>query len=61
MKCPTCHKETTFEGNPFRPFCSERCRLIDLGLWAGGEFRIPSQEKPPEDTHPSNGKAEDDD
>jgi uncharacterized protein len=61
MKCPTCRKETKREGNPFRPFCSERCQLIDLGRWAGGEYRVPSQEKPPEENHFSNGHAEDDD
>jgi endogenous inhibitor of DNA gyrase (YacG/DUF329 family) len=29
------------EKSPFRPFCSERCRLIDLGAWAGEDHRIP--------------------
>ena len=62
MTCPTCRKETTSAVNPFRPFCSERCKMIDLGRWAGGEYRIPSEEKPAEDTHrPPNGKPEDDD
>ncbi len=28
------------KGNPFRPFCSERCKLIDLGNWLGGRYRI---------------------
>lgn len=44
VKCPTCHTETVWEGNPYRPFCSERCKLIDLGKWAGGEFRIEGEE-----------------
>jgi endogenous inhibitor of DNA gyrase (YacG/DUF329 family) len=61
MKCPTCQKETTTTENPFRPFCSERCKMIDLGRWAGGEYRFPSQEKPSEEVHRSNGKSEDDD
>jgi endogenous inhibitor of DNA gyrase (YacG/DUF329 family) len=56
MKCPTCGKETTHEGNPYRPFCSERCKLIDLGKWAGDEFRIPTKEIPK-----SNGNFEDED
>ncbi|HLH30050.1 MAG TPA: DNA gyrase inhibitor YacG, partial [Terriglobia bacterium] len=34
LKCPTCKKETEYSGNPSRPFCSERCKLIDLGKWA---------------------------
>ena len=42
--CPTCKKITTREENPNRPFCSARCKLIDLGRWAGGEYRIPSEE-----------------
>jgi endogenous inhibitor of DNA gyrase (YacG/DUF329 family) len=61
MKCPTCNKDTTPEANPFRPFCSERCKQIDLGRWAGGDFRIPTQEKPAEESHQSNGQPEDGD
>jgi endogenous inhibitor of DNA gyrase (YacG/DUF329 family) len=49
IACPTCRRETAWEGNPWRPFCSERCRLIDLGAWAGGEYRIPSGERPADD------------
>jgi endogenous inhibitor of DNA gyrase (YacG/DUF329 family) len=61
MKCPRCHKETTLEGNPYRPFCSERCKLIDLGRWAAGEYRIPTNEKPPEEAYGTDGQSEDDD
>jgi endogenous inhibitor of DNA gyrase (YacG/DUF329 family) len=32
-------------GNPFRPFCSERCKMIDLGAWATESYRIPVQEE----------------
>ena len=39
-KCPTCKQITEWDDNPFRPFCSERCKLIDLGGWAKGEFII---------------------
>jgi uncharacterized protein len=45
-----CQKETQFEGNPYRPFCSERCKLLDLGNWAGERYRMPTKEKPPEET-----------
>lgn len=45
VTCPTCKKETTWEDNPFKPFCSERCRLIDLGKWASEEYRIPGEKK----------------
>lgn len=41
VKCPTCGRQTEYsEKNPFRPFCSERCRLIDLGAWAEGAYTI---------------------
>ena len=46
ITCPTCKRETTWEENPFRPFCSERCRLLDLGKWASEEYRIEGEEKP---------------
>jgi endogenous inhibitor of DNA gyrase (YacG/DUF329 family) len=59
MKCPICNKEIEYAGNLFRPFCSERCKLIDLGRWAGGEYRIPTKEQPPEEIHKSNGQRED--
>jgi endogenous inhibitor of DNA gyrase (YacG/DUF329 family) len=38
--CPACRNITTWEENPNRPFCSERCKLIDLGAWASDEYRI---------------------
>lgn len=38
--CPICKQETQVKGNPFRPFCSERCKLIDLGNWLGERYRI---------------------
>jgi endogenous inhibitor of DNA gyrase (YacG/DUF329 family) len=43
--CPVCRKETRWADNPFRPFCSERCRLIDLGKWASEEYRVPGDQK----------------
>lgn len=42
-----CKTATTWEENPFRPFCSERCKLIDLGAWADGQYRIPVEQDPP--------------
>ncbi|MGZ3775538.1 MAG: DNA gyrase inhibitor YacG [Pseudobdellovibrionaceae bacterium] len=42
VKCPQCGHLTFYTtDNPFRPFCSERCRLIDLGEWASESYRIP--------------------
>lgn len=43
VKCPTCGRETEFTGNEFRPFCSERCQLIDFGAWADEEFALPAE------------------
>jgi len=43
MKCPICKKEVEF-GSPLMPFCSDRCRLIDLGMWSNEEYRIPSSQ-----------------
>jgi len=39
IKCPICRKETR-QGDPFFPFCSQRCKLVDLGAWATGRYRI---------------------
>jgi endogenous inhibitor of DNA gyrase (YacG/DUF329 family) len=43
LKCPICRKECAWEDNQARPFCSERCRLIDLGRWASGEYALPGE------------------
>jgi uncharacterized protein len=40
MKCPICKKDAP-PGDPEFPFCSERCRLIDLGNWASEKYAIP--------------------
>ena len=61
IACPVCRKKTTWEDNPWRPFCSERCRLIDLGKWASEEYRIAGEKKDipeesPEEKNPENGR-----
>jgi len=43
VKCPRCGKMTEYSGNEFRPFCSERCKLIDFGAWADEKFALPSE------------------
>jgi endogenous inhibitor of DNA gyrase (YacG/DUF329 family) len=43
VKCPTCRTEVEWEHNRFRPFCSERCQLIDLGAWTEERYRIPGE------------------
>jgi endogenous inhibitor of DNA gyrase (YacG/DUF329 family) len=47
VKCPTCGRELEWSGaSPFRPFCSERCRLIDLGAWLSEENAIAGEPAP---------------
>jgi len=48
MKCPTCGKPAEWKDNPFRPFCSERCQLVDLGRWVEGEYCVPGEPLPHE-------------
>ncbi len=44
VKCPTCGKEVRWvPENRFRPFCSERCKQIDLGAWAAEKYKIARQ------------------
>jgi hypothetical protein len=43
VKCPTCGREAEYTGNEYRPFCSERCKLIDFGAWADEEFALPAE------------------
>ncbi len=43
LRCPICKKPAT-AGSPDFPFCSERCRSVDLGKWATGAYVIPSTE-----------------
>ena len=43
IKCPTCRKAGFWMEKPLGPFCSERCKLVDLGKWLGGEHRISSR------------------
>jgi endogenous inhibitor of DNA gyrase (YacG/DUF329 family) len=44
IKCPQCQAVVSWQDNPHRPFCSERCQLIDLGQWADESYRIPGAE-----------------
>ena len=57
VECPTCHRRVEWSAaNPFRPFCSERCRLVDLGAWFSGARAIPD-ESTPELAHPEDDAA----
>jgi len=44
IRCANCDRETTLDAsNPWRPFCSERCKLLDLASWLDGEYVIPGR------------------
>ena len=59
MKCPICKKEVAL-GDPHMPFCSERCRVTDLGNWASEKYVIPgplaSEMEPEEGDRDGNGE-----
>lgn len=44
IACPVCKNKTTWEENPWKPFCSERCKLLDLGKWISEEYKIEGKE-----------------
>jgi endogenous inhibitor of DNA gyrase (YacG/DUF329 family) len=48
-KCPTCGKPVDRKDNEWRPFCSERCKLIDFDKWTSEEYRVPGQRINPGD------------
>jgi endogenous inhibitor of DNA gyrase (YacG/DUF329 family) len=43
VSCPRCGRRHEWEGNPFRPFCSERCKVIDFGGWLEERNAIPGE------------------
>ncbi len=55
MNCPICKREVK-PTDPYMPFCSERCKLIDLGRWASEKYAIPGpSSEPPEPKDDING------
>jgi uncharacterized protein len=51
VPCPSCRRPALYgPANPWRPFCSERCRSVDLGAWASEQFRVPAEAPPDDDT-----------
>jgi endogenous inhibitor of DNA gyrase (YacG/DUF329 family) len=50
FKCPTCQRAISWDDAfPFRPFCSERCKMVDFGAWVSGTHAIPGEPALPED------------
>jgi endogenous inhibitor of DNA gyrase (YacG/DUF329 family) len=56
VKCPTCQREIDWSQSPFRPFCSERCKLIDLGAWLAEKHAIPGEPAPDDSGHAQPGQ-----
>jgi len=54
VKCPTCGRAIEWsDTSPYRPFCSERCRLIDLGAWLSEQRAIPDEDPQEGGSEPS--------
>jgi uncharacterized protein len=54
MRCPVCKREFDKGASTALPFCSERCRTIDLGRWLGEEYGMPVMPDPEADELPEN-------
>ena len=49
VRCPACGGDSVYApGNRYRPFCSERCKHLDMGAWAAEHFRVPAEAPPDE-------------
>jgi endogenous inhibitor of DNA gyrase (YacG/DUF329 family) len=59
-QCPICNRPVEWQDNPFRPFCSERCQLIDLGKWVSEEYRVPGKPAPSESDEDDEGRRDSD-
>lgn len=44
VKCPTCETSFLYYDSEFRPFCSERCKMVDLGHWFEETYKVPLKE-----------------
>ncbi|TAN11424.1 MAG: DNA gyrase inhibitor YacG [Burkholderiaceae bacterium] len=62
VRCPTCGGPSRFDAsNPYRPFCSKRCKLQDLGAWASESYRVDAAERSDttgKPTDPDSGRHE---
>lgn len=65
VKCPTCEKEFNYYSSEYRPFCSEKCKMVDLGHWFKETYKVPEkeQDKDKKDNekpkhHPNDGENE---
>ena len=57
VACPACGGESIYAAsNAYRPFCSERCKNLDLGAWASEAYRVPSVAPPDTEADPDAGE-----
>lgn len=66
VTCPKCGQPSLWTGNRFRPFCSERCKILDLGGWAAEKYKVEMEGEEPSPDHeaetgawPADKKTED--
>lgn len=45
IDCPSCGESFSYYTSEFRPFCSERCRMVDLGQWLREDYKVPGREE----------------
>ncbi|MBS1209887.1 MAG: hypothetical protein H6R19_2285 [Proteobacteria bacterium] len=51
VSCPQCGRAVVWGAeSPYRPFCSERCKLIDIGAWASGQYFVAGEDEIPGET-----------
>jgi hypothetical protein len=60
MRCPICRKQVPGAGNSYRPFCSERCKLIDLDHWLSERYRISTRVESQDEDDPAGETGPDD-
>ena len=54
VRCPQCGAAVEWSpASRWRPFCSERCKMLDLGAWASEAYRIPAEETPESEAEPA--------
>lgn len=58
-RCPRCRRVVSYKDNPYRPFCSKRCKMVDLGAWLREEYRIAPASRQEPDTTPGIEKERD--
>ena len=52
VECPKCGLKFNYHDSEHRPFCSKRCKMVDLGHWLDESYTVPSEEKPEQEKAP---------